>query len=181
MDTTPSQAASDRRMKMGDGDWKWWASYNEELYNIGPCDSRESVIEEAKRNELGFYSDQGGKEFLQFYIIEGRHDEIDLSKFVNSDMFIEYISEAVEEEFGNPDSSTTLMEDISHEQERDLDALIMATVREWQTKHKIVIFPLIFSQTRNRECIKMAVDEVISTEERKGTSYVGLGRPKEHK
>lgn len=52
-------------------DWKWWASHDGEYFSVGPCGSRDSVLDEAE-TELDWAedTDENGQWYIPIHIIE---------------------------------------------------------------------------------------------------------------
>jgi len=140
-------------------EFKWYASHDQENYTIGPCDSREAVIEQAVNDDLGLrQGPEGHWDRLTFHILEATQDPIDLSNHLDEDSVIEGLCESVDENHGDPDGARCLLEDAwNTEQEEDLRDRLRKAIAEWQAHHAIVVRPWTFTRTRNAETVDVQV------------------------
>ena len=59
--------------------WHWYAGDNDEYYTVGPCETKEQVIQEATIMELGYDYDNKDEHVLGFNIIQARKNVVKLS------------------------------------------------------------------------------------------------------
>lgn len=138
-------------------DFKWYASRDDEDYEIGPCSTREEVVELAMDADLGLRQGPDGNwDQLTFYILEGMQDPIDLSKHLPVDVIIEGLCESVDEEHGWEDQYPS-ENAWTVEQENDLRARMRQVVADWQAQHGIVVRPSIFTHIRTKERVDLTV------------------------
>ena len=126
--------------------WKWWASRDGETYYVGPCDSRDHVISDAR--ESGFAED--GEDF---HICEAKQDPIDFSVYFDADGFLEGADEGAMDDYGGENGPDTFSDDISKEQMHDLEQCVRLTISRWQKRHSIAPKPWVFTSQRNEETI----------------------------
>jgi hypothetical protein len=70
-----------------------------------------------------------------------------------TDLMVEQMCERIDENHGDPDGGSITERAWTSEQERDLESMVEAAVREWQTKHNIIIPSWQFSDTRASEFV----------------------------
>lgn len=137
----------------------WFASDNEEIYQIGPCDSKEQVIEEAKSNEEGMVQDDDGKWKLAFTVIRAEKRGLKISKFIDADEILDRFAECSSEDYGHPDGDWNPLENVTRGMKNDLTQMMQATVDQWQQKHGILIDPWIFTKVHESEDVVLDLEE----------------------
>lgn len=125
--------------------WEWWASRDEERYDVGPETSREAVIELATNDFDG----------ERFHIIEATKGTPNLRIFDDADRVIEDIDEQ-NEQYIDPVSDGGLFSDtqLSGEIMDDLTRRLNDAVEAWVKDHGISIPCYGFDRTRNGEWIE---------------------------
>jgi hypothetical protein len=132
--------------------WFWWASTDEENYHIGPCNTRDEVIETAINDELGM-DDVDGRWVSRFWITEAQQHPVMLSEFIDVDRMVEcadedfFDSDLVGDGQDAPFFKTTM------DQDADLIARIKTACDEWQAAHNLVFKPWAFTAQRHGEWI----------------------------
>jgi len=130
---------------MTEKNWKWYSGDNNESYSFGPFDTREEAIEEVR----GQYGDD-----VDVYVTEAYKEPLKLSSYISRD-FVETLLEHAEEcvaDLGD-EYGEHLTFDVSGEQQKDLRAMLKATVNAWQEKHGLKFTTWRFTDTRNEEFI----------------------------
>ncbi len=132
--------------------WQWWAGKDEEVFTVGPEDTREAIIQAAIDDCLGECQDDDGTWKLSFHIVEARQDPLRLADWIEADELLERAEDGV------ADSDRTSSEnddgpwfECSPEQEKDLQERIKRACDEWQAAHGLVFTCITFSHTRNSE------------------------------
>lgn len=142
-------------MDMSEHDWKWYASSDEEIYTVGPCDSRQEVVDAATSDELGYDHES---QTMVFHIMEAKKDPLDLARYVSTDRLLEEINERIyEDDYGS--EIDDYLASLTKEQEADFDRCIREAIREWQQRNGIVVKTWTFFHTRNREAISVAAPD----------------------
>lgn len=116
-------------------DWAWYAGDNEERYVIGPCDSREQALSEADDYDWD-----------TVHIVEAAKEPVRLSSYFEVDALFEQVAE--DSDIGDPEGDAVGV-GATEEQAKELQALVRAAIDEWQTRHKLIIDPWVFTHTRN--------------------------------
>lgn len=141
-------------------EFHWYASDNAEIYSIGPENSRDDVIEAARREELGFQeADDEGPARLAFYVVEANKTVLTAADWVlPRDLFeaaLERLSESEHcDEYGECNGAFECTPD----QERDLRERLRAACDEWQQAHGLHWVSYSFSQSRNEELIELPLE-----------------------
>lgn len=144
----------------GQTDFHWYASDNAETYSIGPENSREDVIEAARRDELGFQeADEEGPARLVFYIVEANKTVLTAADWIlPRDLFeaaLERLSDSDHcDEYGECNGAF----ECTAEQERDLRNRLRAACDEWQQVHGLRWVSWGFSESRNEELIELPLE-----------------------
>ena len=124
-------------------DWKWWAGGSEEIYTVGPCDTREEAIECAKF-EIG----EDG-----FYILEACQDPMQIADFIpEADTILEWTEDHYQDSGLSGEDEVGF--DVPDDLVLDLDRRIKAAAQEWQEAHNLVFKPWSFTAQRNAEYIE---------------------------
>lgn len=147
-DTQTGLSATDE----GQGGWRWYAGYDEEYFQIGPCDNREEAIDAAKWDGLGEFKDDEGNWKQAIHLVEARKDGLRLSEWIN----VEGALERAVDSFHDSDRASEYDEDVfdmTKDQEADLTARIKRVCDEWQDHHRLVFPTWTFSATRNRDYV----------------------------
>lgn len=153
------------------GAWHWWATTDEENFQIGPCTTREAVIAQALGDEIGAYDATDGKVDEEgnsvapewrcsFHIAEAKDYNIDLARFFDLEQWFEWASESMDDNNcgSDDDGEWHPLDEISQEQKANLDAAIKATIRNWQKHHALPLRSYWFAQTRNEEPIDLPLE-----------------------
>lgn len=139
-------------------EFKWYASDNGEDYTVGPCDTREQVILEAKQNELGIHKGPDGQwNRLTFEIMEARKANVRYSKHFDAQGFLEDLEESIEDEHADGEHYVTEEQGPTKLQLEELGLAIEALLDQWQDRHKIELEPWTFTQTRNEERVHLDI------------------------
>jgi hypothetical protein len=140
--------------KAEDAGWYWHASSDEERYTIGPCDSREEVIEEAIESECGLSPDM---KMYSFVITEARQDLVDLARYIDVDDMVDRWLDGSLSDIGDPDDGAAIIDHIKTDQWGALQDQLQKAAREWQAEQKITIKPWIFTDQRNSETVRRLI------------------------
>jgi hypothetical protein len=140
--------------------WQWWAGSHEEWMTVGPCDTKEQVIQEATQDGIGEWKDDNEKWFQSFHIVEARQDPLKLSEWIGLD----YILERADESLADSDRVSCENDDgpwfeCTKDQEADLISRIRAACDNWQADHALVFTCPTFSHSRNHEDVTVACKE----------------------
>lgn len=136
------------------GEWKWYASADGEVFTVGPCDSREQAIEEAKENELGYRED--GVATVSFDIVEAFKAPIDLADMIDLQDIIERFEDC--NDLILDEDGESCLSGLTTEQGEELSARLKQAARDWQAERGIVITPWRFTKTRNDETITITLE-----------------------
>lgn len=148
--------------------WKWWAGSDEELFQIGPCSSREEAIREAVSDGL---CEQAIRQAVldgvdeaptednpeayehQIYLIEAQQAPLRLADWIGANDALEKAEEWV----ADSDRATEYDEgpwfEATPEQEADLVARLRRACDEWQAAHGLTFTAFSFSATRTRDYV----------------------------
>ncbi len=137
----------------------WFASSDEERYQIGPCDSKEAAIEEATDNEEGAVQDDDGNWKLCFSVIRAEKRGLKISKFVDAVEVLERFAEHSCDEHGDPSGDWEPLSKVTEEMENDLAEMLKVTIDSWQQKHCIIIDPWIFTKVHESEDVVIELDQ----------------------
>lgn len=127
-------------------EYKWYAGYTDEFFNVGPCDSREEIIEEGRSN----YDDDG------FYIIQAKKAPLQLSSYVDIDLMMENADESASD-MSNEDGDSVF--ELSTAQMKSLSECVSNALDNWQQSNGIRFMPHVFTDVCNEEYIKGSSDE----------------------
>lgn len=121
--------------------WKWYGGYGEnpERCNIGPHDSRDDVIAEINR-------DYEGELFTVMEANQGRY----CYRVFDADRFFEDLDEANTERVDG-DGDGRVIDDVTPDQERDLENMVNDAIEAWVAKHNLESTPWSFQEIRNEE------------------------------
>lgn len=144
------------------GEWNWWASYDGgEHMQIGPCATRDQALDELKQDGGGAYLDNDGVWRLQGVIEECRENHVDLARFFNADRWLEDAGEHMDDNDcgSDEDGDRHPLEEITKEQQADLEASVRAAMRDWQKRHGLKLRSYWFVETRGREDICIEIED----------------------
>ncbi|GGA99890.1 hypothetical protein GCM10011491_30200 [Brucella endophytica] len=130
---------------MTDKDWKWYVGDNDGIFDVGPCDTREEAIEEAR----GQYGDDMG-----IHLVEAVKDEIRLADYIGATSILEEAEERAYD-LCDPEGSDPLF-GVTGDQASDLSARLRKACDEWQEAHNLRFVPWAFTRTRNAEYVEPA-------------------------
>lgn len=117
--------------------WRWYISSDGGETCFEECDSREDALELAKINEATL-------------IIEAKKTDYDMT----------FRGDDVLETWADHNADLTgddgeFLPDVTREQEKDLAAMLNATVQQWVQKHGINITAACFGDCRNEESVEL--------------------------
>lgn len=140
--------------------WKWWAGSSEEWMAIGPCETKEQAIDEAKQDGIGEWKDETGKWFQSFHVVEARQDPLTLSEWVGADWMLE----RADEQLCDSDRVSCEYDDgpwfeCTKDQEDDLIGSVKKAIDDWQDRHGLVFTCTTFSAMRNDEVITLECEQ----------------------
>ena len=156
------QGETERRSTATDAPppWHWYAGRDEEVYQIGPCDTREQALAEAIADELGIFDDADGQTKLSIHLVEARKDPLRLATWIDIERMLEHAEEAIIESDLGCEHDNGPFFDAAPEQEADLKARIARACDEWQAAHAIRPTTWTFTHMRNHEHVVVpAVDQ----------------------
>jgi hypothetical protein len=121
--------------------WQWFAGYgkNPERFNIGPHNSRDEVVAEINRDYLGEL----------FTIVEANKGRY-CYRIFDTDRFFEDLDEANAERLDG-DGDGRVIDEVTPDQERDLENMVNDAIEAWVAKHGLEETPWAFEETRNEE------------------------------
>lgn len=125
-------------------DWKWYVGHSDEEYESGPYDTREEAVYIAR------------EEYEGAYIVEAYKKPIDLALHFQADWFLENFEDN-NYDLSNPDGDPLIH--TTPDQEKDLEAMVRQTIREWQQKHNLVFMPWFFTGARNEDYVNGEVGD----------------------
>lgn len=126
--------------------WSWWVGHDEERFHT-KCDSREEAVYIA-REEYG-----GG------WIVEAvKPGNIKLSGYFDVEDFLVRADECSQDDHSDPEGNHYVFEDTSPHCV-DLEAMVRATIDQWQDKHGLVFTGWAFQAIRNLEYIPCPTEE----------------------
>ncbi|WP_026790372.1 hypothetical protein [Pleomorphomonas oryzae] len=112
----------------------WYAGCDEELLPIGPCDSREQVIQEAIASEVFKENDDGSR-----IVLIGKYANIrvNLADYFDAEEFLERASEAMDnnDEGGDEYGDRHPCHEIDDDATADLQKVVRETIWKWQRDH----------------------------------------------
>lgn len=144
------------------GRWQWWGSYDGgEHMTVGPAESRDELIQMLLDDRIGEYQAKDGSWRIKAEISECQENHVDLARFFDVDFFLERAAEEMDENEcgGDEDGERHPVEQISKEQERDLEARVRAAIRQWQKDHGLKLRSYWFVDTRNSETVDLPLTE----------------------
>lgn len=124
-------------------DWRWWAGDNEERYSVGPCDTREEAIAEAR-----------GYDFDPIFVIEARERRVPYVTIDGAAM-VETLCENYYDHHADPNINCDIFEATGVEV-RQLGDMLTAAFHAWCRLNNISANSCAFEDTRNAECIEGA-------------------------
>lgn len=144
-----------------ESEWQWWAGTNEGWFTVGPCATRDSIINEMSNDGCGEFLDNEMDPPVwknSFHIVEARQDQLRLADWIETEFILERADEAL------ADSDRVSCEyddgpwfDATKEQEKDLEERLKRACDEWQEAHGLVFVSTTFSHSRNHEHIVTSV------------------------
>lgn len=143
------------------GEWNWWASYDGgEHMQIGPCDTRDQAIDELKQDGGGAWLDEDGAWRVHGVVMECRENNVDLARFFDVGRWLEEAGEDMDDtECGSDEyGECHPLEEITKEQQADLEVSVRTAIRAWQKRHGLKLRSYWFVETRNREDIAIEVE-----------------------
>lgn len=122
---------------------KWYASRDGEAYTVGPCDSRDEVIQTARTD---FDS-------APFWVVEATQDPLKLSDTISGGDVLVEAQEGAWDEHAEP-GGDPIGDDVTDAQIDDLTARLRRAADEWQAAHRIVFVPWMFTRMENLEKVE---------------------------
>lgn len=141
------------------GEWHWWASYDGgEHMTIGPAETRDQLVQMVEDDRCGEYQTEDGTWRIKADIGEYRQNHQDLARWFDAERFIEDAAERMDDDAcgSDEDGERHPVEEISKEQEADLEASVRAAIREWQSRHGLKLRSYWFYESRNEERLDIA-------------------------
>lgn len=139
--------------------WKWYAGENDETFSVGPFDSREAVLNEAKGQRLGESQDENGAFTLTFHVVEARTDPLRLADFVDAETFLDDAETSLENDNRLMDEEEGPFFNCSPEEQLDLELRLKSCCDRWQAVHGLRFPVKSFSHTRNGQRVVIGADE----------------------
>lgn len=140
--------------------WAWYASADQEHYAVGPCPTRESVIQAAIDERLGEDTDDvTGQWQLNFHIVEATQT-LKLSSWLpDVDVLLEQAEESFQEsEFASEDGEPAF--EVTLDKQKHLAEAIKGAVDAWQIAYGVAFTsPYMFTATRKHESIVHKLDQ----------------------
>lgn len=130
--------------------WYWWAAYNDEgIYTVGPCNTREEVINKATQE---FVPDTEGK--LVIWLCEATHEAVRIADWIDLDSLLD----TAENNLSQSSHTASGIEDdrifdCTVDQEADLISRIRTVCNQWQKDHGLVFQTKTFSDVRNEQIV----------------------------
>lgn len=132
-------------------EWKWYASRDEERYEVGPCAAREHAIEEGR--------DYYGEDFVVAECLKGAPNLDLFSGLLDADRVLEALDEQNEEVVDGDGDATIFCRGITAEERRDLEASLNAALKAWLGRHGIETVAWAFAGVRNIERVSEPAHE----------------------
>lgn len=139
----------------GGAAFHWYASSDSEHYTVGPCDTRDQVIDEATDMELGWQEDDDGARMV-FHVIEASKPVFNLADHFDAAHWFEMLENGPAFDLGDPDGDG-ILSIISKAAGDDLEARVREVIRKWQADHKLDFDVWAFGATRNGEWVTVPV------------------------
>ena len=105
-------------------DWKWFAGQDEEIYQLGPFDSREEALEAGK-----------AEWWDNVHIVEAQLRFLDLADAIDAEDIIERWFDDDDSMTGPIDMEGEPIFDLTSEQEQELSRDLIAAARRFGTRH----------------------------------------------
>lgn len=138
--------------------WVWYAGYHEESYQVGPCDTRDDVIDEAISEQV-FNKVEPDKDHpdgqIGIYVVEATKHRLEDIK-IDGQVILETLSEFHYEDWLDPDSDNGLFTTTT-EQEKDLSDRLTKTLHQWSRDHNLPPNAYMFRDQRNEEYVVLTV------------------------
>ncbi|ASV86493.1 hypothetical protein CES85_1036 [Ochrobactrum quorumnocens] len=133
--------------------WQWWGGRDEEWFTIGPCESKEEVIQLAIDERVGEFFSDDGKWYVAVHVIEAQQEPVKLSDYI---LDADRLLQSAEESLAESDRASAEYDegpyfDATGDQISDLDKRTRLACDEWQHSHGLKFVPSTFSASRNRE------------------------------
>ena len=144
--------------------WAWWAGAEySETFQVGPCATRQEVIDQACAEEVG-YSEQDGEAYCRLTVTEAINTVLQLAAWINVEEMVDRADEQVEYsnrvcyEFDEPPYFV-----IEPEALKDLTDRVKRAVSDWQKIHRPNFKVRTFEKMRNKQTviIKLQADPVL--------------------
>lgn len=137
----------------------WYASTDEERYTIGPCDTRDEVIQSATSDEFGYNYDEANP-MMKFHIIEASKPAFNLADYFDVGDWFEGLENGAMYDLGDPDGDGILSA-VTGTQGDDLQTRVRETIKKWQEDHAIRFDVWTFSTVRNGEWLEIPMKEAV--------------------
>lgn len=141
---------------MADNDkgWQWWGGHDEEVCIYGPCETRQSVIDEATDDGIGAFKAEDGSWKIGVHVLEARKDGLRLADWIgDADEILERADEAVLDSDRASENDDDGFFNCTKEQQADLDRRLKQACNEWQEANNLNFETWSFSASRNHEYV----------------------------
>jgi hypothetical protein len=119
----------------------WFASYNEENYQIGPCDTEDDARSEAQ--------DAADDDDTPYAVALCTPNHIDLSKWFDADRWLNDLIDVMDDDNGaNEDGDNHPLEEITAALTADLQASIRSAIWHWQNRKGLKLKAYWFKDCR---------------------------------
>lgn len=132
-------------------DWKWYAGTNEEWFGIGPCNTREEAIEEARQDACGEFQDEDGTWKVNVHVVEAKNEPLRLADWIDDAPLERAEDIIIDSDRVGAEGDDGPWFEATPEQEKDLLRRLQNACDEWQEYHGIVFTCKTFSASRNQE------------------------------
>ena len=136
-----------------DSGWGWWAGSNEDLFDVGPCETRDEAISEAIGScTYNEFQNDDGRWMVEVFLCEARNEPLRLADWIDADDLLE----RAEDNLWDRDRVSGEFEEgpwfvATLEQAADLADRVKRACDEWQAAHGLTFNTGTFSHVRNQE------------------------------
>lgn len=143
------------------GDWHWYASFDGgEHCTVGPCADRDEAIALAIEDGSGEYEKDGVLR-ASFVIVRAKENNQDLARWFDLDRWLEDVAVVMDDNGCGADENGDQhpLDEITSDQQKDLDRRIQQTIRSWQKEHGLKLRSYWFLNTAHEEDIDIPIKE----------------------
>jgi hypothetical protein len=139
------------------GTWQWWASYDGgENMTVGPAADREEIIQMVLDDGIGEHQREDGAWRIQAEISECLEGNVDLAEWFDVSRFLEDAAECMDDnDCGANEDGDHPLDDVTPEQQADLQSCVEAVMRDWQKRHGLKLRSYYFAEVRKTEKIDL--------------------------